>query len=115
MLEFTEPLKIYLFKDTCEVKLSIRINNRVADTYSIAKPVFEQLLLAAQDSHGWPIRGEPVSWYAQHKQQGLPTEYVRVTASYAGVARDYRFDISDIRRLAAEYRHQCDNRMRWDS
>lgn len=115
MLEFTVPLKIYLFKDTREVKLSIRINNRVADTYTISQPVFEQLLAAAQDGQGWPIRGEHVSWYAQHKRQGQSMEYVRVTASYAGVARDYRFVTSDIRELAAEYHRQCHNRMYWDS
>jgi hypothetical protein len=114
MLEFKDPFKIYLFKHSQEVKLSIRINNRVVDTYKLDQMAFEQLLSACQDGNGAEVRSNGISWWAQHKHRGRSTDYVRLSAWYAGASREYRTDRYIIDNLCAEYLRQKQNPMPWD-
>jgi hypothetical protein len=115
MLEFTEPFKIYLFKPQREVKLSIMVSRHVVDTYRVQQDSFEQLMSACADPQGASIQSHGVEWWAQHKHRGRPSEYVRISAWFAGASRDYRSTRSQIDLLCAEYDRQKHNRMPWDS
>ena len=114
MLHFNDPFKIYLFKHTEEVKLSIKVSSHVVDTYAMPQLVFENLLAACCDAQGASVKGSAVSWWAQHKHIGKTTEYVRLSAWYAGASRDYRTDRYIIDLLCKEYDKQKNTTMYWD-
>ena len=114
MLAFTDHFKIYLHKDRSEVKLSIRVSSQVVDSYRLEQAAFEQLLQACDDRQGCDITSCGIDWFAQRKHQGRPTEYVRISAWFAGACRDYRANASDVTALAEEYQRQQSNAMPWD-
>ena len=113
MLEFTDPFKIYLFKHKQEVKLSIMVTSSLVDTYTMSQRAFEQLLAACVNSKGASVE-DKISWWAQHKHIGRPTEYVRLSAWHSGMSRDYRTDKQIIDQLITEYERQKNNVMYWD-
>ena len=119
MLAFDRTFKIYLFKDTQGVDLTIRIADNYAHTYSLGKVDLENLLANWQEPLGYSFKFGHISGSIQHKKStprpiSAPADYVRITMYSGGIQHQYRVDAADIEQLEKDFEYQCNNVMFWD-
>ena len=120
MLNFTEPLKIYLFKNRNIVNLNIRVSDNVVNAYNFDTEIFEKLLDKWQDPDGVDLKVGKHHWYIQHKTSGprpqrKPADYVRISISVGnGQYFHYRVGWDDMHKMEHEYFYQKRHEMYWD-
>ena len=106
MIAFTDTFKLYL-RAPEKHKLSIRVNDRVCDTY-----LLDDASLAAfctvwsNNRQGSVIAVDGNDWFVQHKHIGTDHEYVRISIWQHGSCRDYRVSSSSMRQLSAQWQPQ---------
>ncbi len=119
MLEFTKPLKIYLFKETNEVSLSILVSSNTVNTYMLKAEDFEKILGFWNKKGGCQIQTDNAVWHIQYKTSGprpesKPVAYVRIAIYLKSQAFHYRVDYDDVYEMQKDYFYQKNNKMYWD-
>ena len=120
MLEFTKPLKIYLFKNTNEISLGILVSSNCVNTYTLKVSEFEQILESWNKKGGCQLQTDDASWHIQHKTSGprpesAPTSYVRIAIYFKNQAFHYRVSYNDFYEMTKDYFYQKHNTMYWDN
>ena len=102
MIPFSDTFKLYL-RDNDKHKLSIRVTDWVCDTWLIDDWALRTLCSCwFRNSKGTVIAVDGNDWFVQHKKQGTPQEYVRISIWHAGACRDYRASAQDLHKLSAQ-------------
>lgn len=120
MLNFTRPLKTYLFKDRNVVDLNIRVSDNAVNAYTFSAEEFEYLLEHWQDHSGIEFRIDNNYWHVQWKKRGPrprceAADYVKISVSVnTGQTFHYRVDFMDMHQMQQEYFYQKNNKMYWD-
>jgi hypothetical protein len=119
MLEFTKPLKIYLFKETNDVSISIRVSSTCVNSYTLKTEEFEKILGFWNKKGGCQIQTNNAVWHVQHKTSGPRPEsavcsYVRIAIYLGNQAFHYRVDYNDVYEMQKDYFYQKNNKMYWD-
>jgi hypothetical protein len=65
MLEFTKPLKLYVFKDRESVDLSIRVSDAHAHTWSLPQAVFADIVANWRNQSGHSFQHNGNGWFIQ--------------------------------------------------
>ena len=113
---FIDPIKIYLFKDEKEVKISFKITDYIVTNRSMSQENFEYIL--ANYNKGDGVQGLEMDdgkiwWYYSEfgpRPKCLPASMVCV--NFARFS--FRFSLQEMERIAAEYERQKNNVMHWD-
>ena len=118
MLEFTKPLKLYVFKDRESVDLSIRVSEAHAHTWSLPQAVFADIVANWRNQKGHSFQHNNNAWFIQYKKQTpgpewAPASYVRISIG-GNPMFNYRVDYEDMVALERDYFYQCHNQMYWD-
>jgi hypothetical protein len=115
MLLYTDPMRIYLFKDRNLVKLSILVTSSMVESYLIEHEQFCHLLDYRFDRYGATIHSRGVEYFIQHKKVGTNQEYHRLSVSPGdGAIRDHRLSPDSFDSIARDYADQLNNPMPWD-
>ena len=120
MLEFDQPFKLYVFKDSNRVSWSLRVSENHVHSYNLARDEFELMLRHWQQPGGYHWQSNSWRWFVEHKTQGpapqhVPANYVKIFVGGAGQDFHYRFELTDMIDLEREFFYQCNNQMHWDS
>jgi len=118
MLEFTKPLKIYLFKDRDTVDFAIRISNSHTVTYTLPREVFAEFVKHWRDPQGYSFQHNGQGWNIQYKTTTPRPEmarasYVRISVC-VGPTYHYRVNHEDMVDIEKEFFYQTHNTMYWD-
>lgn len=119
MLEFTKPIKIYLFKDRQLVSLGLRVSDSCVNTYDLPVTDFEKILGFWNKKGGCQLTINDAVWNVQYKTSGPRPEcksvsYVRIAIYYANRSYHYRLDYNDMYEVIKDYYYQKNNKMYWD-
>ena len=117
MTKFSKKIKIYLFKNTQMVDVSIMVTEDIVNGYKLVVEDFENIL-----DHwraGVSIDRDGTHWYVQYKKAGPrperePTPYVRISITVNGMTFHHRVSEQEMIELEKEYHNQKMNRMYWD-
>jgi hypothetical protein len=117
MLEFSQPLKIYLFKDRRDVDFAIRVSPNCTNTYHLTQEQFENIIQNWRQ--GIRVKTGQTGWNIEYKKVGPrpecePASYVRITVWANGVTTNYRVDYTDMVNLEKDYFYQVNNKMYWE-
>jgi hypothetical protein len=118
MLEFKNPLKIYLFKDRDFVDFAIRVSANHVVTYALPREVFSEFIKHWRDPQGYSFQHNGQGWNIQYKTTTPRPEmarasYVRISVC-VGPTYHYRVDHEDMVTLEKEFFYQTHNTMYWD-
>jgi len=103
MIPFTDTFKLYL-RDNDKHKLSIRVTDRVCDTYLLDDHCLAALCTTwLNNREGATLLVDGNEWFVQHKKIGTANEYVRISIWQQGACRDYRASASDMSKLSAQW------------
>jgi hypothetical protein len=115
---FTEPLKIYLFKDKQRVKVSFKITDYVVINREFKQDNFEYILENYNIRDGIQgnikdIDDNKVWWF--HSKFGPRPE--SKPANFVGInfnRYSFRIAVQEMERIKENYYHQKSNKMHWD-
>ena len=118
MLNFTKPLKIYLFKDRDVVDLAIRVSDNHVVTYTLPREKFAEFIKHWRDRQGYSFRHNDQGWSVQYKNttprpEMAAASYVRISVC-VGPTYHYRVEHEDMVNLEKEFFYQTHNTMYWD-
>jgi hypothetical protein len=115
---FSDPFKVYLFKDKKRVKLSFKITDYVVVNREFSQEDFEYILDHWKEEDGVEgnirdIDNNKIWWY--HSKFGPrpecePADFVGVNIN----RYSFRFSVNDMESLENAYFHQKNNKMHWD-
>tara|TARA_R110002074_G_scaffold112768_1_gene241013 strand:- start:59 stop:442 length:384 start_codon:yes stop_codon:yes gene_type:complete len=115
---FSDPFKVYLFKDIQQVKISFKITDYVVLGREFKQEDFEYILEHWNVGEG--VQGEVRDvdntkywWY--HSKFGPRPECE--PADFVGInfnRHSFRFSLQEMESLKTAYFHQKDNKMHWD-
>lgn len=114
---FSDPIKIYLFKDLGRVKISFKVTDYVVIAREILQKDFETILEnwdKGEGIQGLEMKGDGKIWW-YHSKSGPRPECE--PASFAAVNFNrfsFRFSIDTMKKLKETYEHQKNNLMHWD-
>jgi hypothetical protein len=119
MLEFSDNLKIYYFKDRQEVSLSIKISDNCAVGYHFTSPEFEDFINGWETTTGFNYNTGDTEWFVQVKTatprpESLPASYVRISTYRHGTYLHHRVDVDDMRTMVEKYHRQKITVNHWD-
>jgi hypothetical protein len=119
MLNFDQPLKIYLHKVAQAVDFAIRINDHHVHTYRLPVNIFESMIQHWHVPGGYKFECHTFRWMIEHKTTGprpqmLPADYVKISIGGQGQDFHYRVNYSDMQEIARNFLHQQTHAMYWD-
>lgn len=119
-MKFKQIAKIYLFKDTKMVDISIRTSENHVIGYELPVDQFQELMNKWRDPDGVTVKSGHSTWYVQHKHQTsrterLPTSFVRISVSICGLKHHHRIPFNEMVAIEREFFYQKHNRMHWDA
>ena len=108
-MKFTQPLKIYLFKDQNRVDVSVKVNDTLVNGYRFTISDFEKIV------DNWQ-GGYAVVEYKKHgpRPERKLDPYVRFSISIGYGTFHHRLTYNDMLQLEKEYFYQKNNKMYWD-
>ncbi len=116
---FKSNLKIYFFKETQTISLSIKVTDNYVNTYTFTKDEFDFIVSNWESKEGASIQTNNYSWLIQHKKRGPrpicePANFVRITKWQNNQSFDYRVSYDDMIQAIKDYYYQQNNKMHWD-
>lgn len=116
---FKYNLKIYYFKETQTVSLSIKVSDNFVNSYVFTKDQFEFIVKNWKANIGASFNTDSGSWLIQHKRRGPrpvcePANFVRITTWRGDQSFDYRTSYEDMVQIIKDYFYQQNNKMYWD-
>lgn len=119
MLNFTDNLKIYLFKDKNQVSFSVKISDSCVNEYTFTIEEFDEFIDHWDSDSGIDKKYSGRHWSVKHKRstprpESTPASYVRLSVYANGIGIHHRVDYTDMLRVRKEYFYQKNNRMYWD-
>ena len=106
MIPFADTFKLYM-RDKHKHKLSIRVCDRVCDTYLLHHEQLAALCTQwSLNREGTVIVVDGNDWFVQHKKIGTANEYVRISIWQQAMCRDYRVSAGDMRKLTEQWQLQ---------
>jgi hypothetical protein len=113
---FNDPIKMYLFKETNEVKIAFKISDYAVINRQMSQEHFEYIL------ENWNIAdgvqgleyGEGKIWWFHSKfgprPECVPANFVNINFNRF----TFRISVAEMERVVENYYHQKNNRMHWD-
>lgn len=119
MLPFTQPHKLYLFKDRDHVNLSLKISDDCVIGYNFTSVEFEQVLAAWDGPDGIELKTHNAHFSIAHKHftprpERAHASYVRWSVFINGMSFHHRLAFADMEGMRKDYFYQKNNRMHWD-
>ena len=115
---FSDPFKVYLFKDTQRVKISFKITDYVVLGREFKQENFEYILANWNTEEG--IQGDirdvdnnKYWWYHSKfgpRPESEPADFVGINFN----RYSFRFSVQEMESLKTTYFHQKNNKMHWD-
>jgi len=109
-----KPVKIYLFKDKDEVKVSFRVTDYCNIHRYIETEKFEYILANWRTGvEGLETRSGKYYWYYSDcgpRPDCVPAQFVVINTR----EWSFRISVQDMEQMEAEYEHQKHNKMHWD-
>jgi len=115
---FSDPFKVYLFKDKKRVKLSFKITDYVVINREFKQEDFEYILAHWKEEDGVEgnirdIDNNKIWWYHSEctpRPECAPADFVGINFN----RYSFRFSVKDMESLENTYFHQKNNKMHWD-
>jgi hypothetical protein len=115
---FSDPIKIYLFKDVKEVKVSFKLTDYLVTNREFSQENFEFILENWKTSdgvQGLDTLGDGKIWWYYSKFGPRP-ECVPASMVCINFSRfSFRIPLKEMERVTENYYHQKNNKMHWDA
>ena len=120
MLNFTDNLKIYLFKNKNTVSFSVKISENCVHEYSFTTEEFEEFINNWDSPQGVDKAYSGRHWSVKHKRstprpESAPASYVRLSVYTHNIGIHHRVEYSDMMAIRKDYFYQKNNQMYWDN
>lgn len=115
---FSDPFKVYLFKDKKRVKLSFKITDYIVVNREFKQEDFEYILNNWKIGDGIQgnirdIDDNKIWWYWSKfgpRPECIPADFVAINFN----RYSFRFSLKDMESMYIAYIHQKNNKMHWD-
>ena len=119
MLNFTNNLKIYLFKEKNKVSFSVRVSDSLVTEYTFTIDEFNEFISSWDNSQAIDKVYSGVHWSVMHKKstprpESSSASYIRLSAYKNGIGMHHRVDYVDMLNVKKDYFYQQNNNMYWD-
>jgi len=119
MLNFTNSLKIYLFKDKNQVSFSVKISDSCVNEYTFTIDEFDDFISQWDSQTGIDRMYSGRRWSVLHKKstprpESNTASYIRLSVYINGIGIHQRVDYTDMMQIRKEYFYQKNNKMYWD-
>jgi len=108
---FKNNIKLYYFKDTQEITLSIKVADNFVNSYRFTESQFDKIIENWDKPGGIEFRTNNGSWMFQHKKRGPrpvcePANYVRIDYWRDEQSFHYRLNYDDMISIVKDYFYQ---------